>query len=135
MSSRVAVIGAGMTRFMRRSEETGVELASMAVQEALDDAGLGIEDIDAVCLGTAPDAFDGVHMKGDWLLSGSGAKNKPYLRDFVGGGYVTVAVRGDVGAVKAAVEAGAEAARRVGELVSVHVIPRPHNEVEDVIPK
>jgi acetyl-CoA C-acetyltransferase len=80
------VIGAGMTRFMRRSEETGVELASMAVEQALDDAGLGIEDIDAVCLGTAPDAFDGVHMKGDWLLSGSGAKNKPYLRDFVGGG-------------------------------------------------
>lgn len=56
-------------------------------------------------------------------------------RDFVGGGYVTVAVRGDVGAVKAAVEAGAEAARRVGELVSVHVIPRPHDEVENVIPK
>jgi ethanolamine utilization protein EutM len=55
-------------------------------------------------------------------------------RDFVGGGYVTVAVRGDVGAVKAAVEAGAEAARRVGELTSVHVIPRPHSEVEDILP-
>lgn len=55
-------------------------------------------------------------------------------RDFVGGGYVTVAVRGDVGAVKAAVEAGAEAARRVGELTSVHVIPRPHGEVENIIP-
>ncbi len=56
-------------------------------------------------------------------------------REFVGGGYVTVAVRGDVGAVKAAVEAGAEAARRVGELVSVHVIPRPHQEVEGILPK
>jgi microcompartment protein CcmL/EutN len=55
-------------------------------------------------------------------------------RDFVGGGYVTVAVRGDVGAVKAAVEAGAEAARRVGELTSVHVIPRPHSEVENILP-
>ena len=55
-------------------------------------------------------------------------------RDFVGGGLVTVAVRGDVGAVKAAVEAGAEAARRVGELVSVHVIPRPHEEVENIVP-
>jgi ethanolamine utilization protein EutM len=52
----------------------------------------------------------------------------------IGGGYVTVMVRGDVGAVKAAVEAGAEAARRVGELVSVHVIPRPHEEVESILP-
>ena len=52
----------------------------------------------------------------------------------VGGGLVTVMVRGDVGAVKAATEAGAEAARRVGELVSVHVIPRPHNELEVILP-
>jgi microcompartment protein CcmL/EutN len=52
----------------------------------------------------------------------------------VGGGYVTVMVRGDVGAVKAAVEAGAEAAKTVGELVSVHVIPRPHSEVEIILP-
>ena len=55
-------------------------------------------------------------------------------KEFVGGGLVTVTVRGDVGAVKAAVEAGAEAARRVGELVSVHVIPRPHPEVEGILP-
>ena len=54
--------------------------------------------------------------------------------DKVGGGLVTVMVRGDVGAVKAATEAGAEAARSVGELVSVHVIPRPHAETEAVIP-
>ena len=51
-------------------------------------------------------------------------------REYIGAGYVTVFVRGDVGAVKAATDAGAAAARRVGELVSVHVIPRPHAEVE-----
>ena len=53
----------------------------------------------------------------------------------IGAGYVTVLVRGDVGAVKAATDAGAAAARRVGELLSVHVIPRPHGEVERVLPK
>jgi microcompartment protein CcmL/EutN len=52
----------------------------------------------------------------------------------IGSGYVTVLVRGDVAAVKAATDAGAAAARRVGELVSVHVIPRPHTNVEDVLP-
>ena len=51
-------------------------------------------------------------------------------KEYIGSGYVTVFVRGDVGAVKAATDAGAAAARRVGELVSVHVIPRPHVEVE-----
>jgi len=53
----------------------------------------------------------------------------------IGGGYVTVMVRGDVGAVKAATDAGAAAAQRVGELISVHVIPRPHNETEMLLPK
>jgi len=53
----------------------------------------------------------------------------------VGGGLVTVMVRGDVGAVKAAVEAGGAAAKRVGELISVHVIPRPHDDVEAILPK
>ena len=53
----------------------------------------------------------------------------------IGGGLVTVMVRGDVGAVKAAVEAGGAAAKRVGELVSVHVIPRPHEDVEAILPK
>ena len=52
----------------------------------------------------------------------------------IGGGYVTVLVRGDVAAVKAAVDAGAAAARKVGELVSVHVIPRPHEQLEEVLP-
>jgi ethanolamine utilization protein EutM len=56
-------------------------------------------------------------------------------KEYIGAGYVTVMVRGDVGAVKAATDAGAAAARRVGELVSVHVIPRPHAEVEKVLPK
>jgi microcompartment protein CcmL/EutN len=56
-------------------------------------------------------------------------------KEYVGAGYVTVLVRGDVGAVKAATDAGAAAARRVGELVSVHVIPRPHAEVEKILPR
>jgi ethanolamine utilization protein EutM len=56
-------------------------------------------------------------------------------KEFIGGGYVTVMVRGDVGAVKAAVEAGAVAAKKVGELVSVHVIPRPDDQVEGILPK
>ena len=55
-------------------------------------------------------------------------------KEHVGGGLVTVMVRGDVGAVKAATDAGAAAAGRVGELVSVHVIPRPHGEVESISP-
>ena len=56
-------------------------------------------------------------------------------KEYIGAGYVTVMVRGDVGAVKAATDAGAAAARRVGELLSVHVIPRPHAEVERILPK
>ncbi len=56
-------------------------------------------------------------------------------REQVGSGLVTVMVRGDVGAVKAATDAGAAAASRVGELVSVHVIPRPHEEVEMILSK
>ncbi len=54
---------------------------------------------------------------------------------YIGAGFVTMLVRGDVGAVKASTDAGASAARRVGELVSVHVIPRPHAEVEKILPK
>jgi ethanolamine utilization protein EutM len=56
-------------------------------------------------------------------------------KEHVGGGYVTVMVRGDVGAVKAATDAGAAAAKRVGELVSVHVIPRPHMDLEKILPQ
>lgn len=54
--------------------------------------------------------------------------------EYVGGGLVTVVVRGDVGAVKAATDAGAASASRLGEVVSVHVIPRPHTEVEAILP-
>ncbi|MFQ5630928.1 MAG: ethanolamine utilization microcompartment protein EutM [bacterium] len=56
-------------------------------------------------------------------------------KEHVGGGLVTVMVRGDVGAVKAATDAGAAAAEKVGELISVHVIPRPHADVEMILPK
>ncbi|WDP90299.1 MAG: ethanolamine utilization microcompartment protein EutM [Desulfobacter sp.] len=56
-------------------------------------------------------------------------------KEQIGSGLVTVMVRGDVGAVKAATDAGAAAAERVGEVVSVHVIPRPHTEVEDILPQ
>ncbi len=56
-------------------------------------------------------------------------------KEYIGAGYMTIFVRGDVGAVKAATDAGAAAARRVGELISVHVIPRPHGEVERILPK
>jgi ethanolamine utilization protein EutM len=52
----------------------------------------------------------------------------------VGSGLVTVMVRGDVGAIKAAVDAGAAAGKKVGEVVAVHVIPRPHSDVEDILP-
>ena len=56
-------------------------------------------------------------------------------KEYIGAGFVTVMARGDVGAIKAATDAGAAAARRVGELISVHVIPRPHAEVERILPK
>jgi len=56
-------------------------------------------------------------------------------KEYIGNGYVTVMVRGDVGAVKAATDAGAAAAQRVGELISVHVIPRPHDDVETILPE
>ncbi|MGY5340710.1 BMC domain-containing protein, partial [Levilactobacillus spicheri] len=55
-------------------------------------------------------------------------------KEQIGSGLVTVMVRGDVGAVKAATDAGAAAGEKVGELISVHVIPRPHNEVEGILP-
>lgn len=56
-------------------------------------------------------------------------------QELVGADLVTVIVRGDVGAVKAATDAGAAAAQRVGELISVHIIPRPHEDIEIILPK
>ncbi len=83
---RVAVVGAGMTKFVRRSLDTGRELAWEAAKLALDSCELTIGEIDAVVMGTAPDAFDGVHMKSEWLADGAGAWGKPYMRGYVGGG-------------------------------------------------
>ena len=83
---RVAIIGAGLTLFRRNLKETGKELAYEAAKMALDAAGMELRDIQSVVMGTAPDAFDGVHMKGEYLADGAGARNKPYVRVFVGGG-------------------------------------------------
>ncbi len=86
MGRRVAVVGAGMTRFVRRAQETGKELAWEAARAALDSCELTLKDVDAVCLTSAPDAFDGVHMKGEYLSDGAGAFGKPFIRTYVGGG-------------------------------------------------
>ena len=86
MGRRVAVIGAGMTRFVRRAQETGKELAWEASRAALDSCELQLSDVDVVCLTSAPDAFDGVHMKGEYLSDGAGAYGKPFMRTYVGGG-------------------------------------------------
>ena len=67
-------------------------------------------------------------------LQGEDESNYLVAVDTVGAGFVTAIVRGDVAAVKAATDAGAAAARRVGELVGVHVIPRPHGSVDEVMP-
>jgi acetyl-CoA C-acetyltransferase len=83
---KVAVVGAGMTKFMRRAQETGKELAWYASKMALDSCDLTLDDIDCVALGTAPDTFDGVHMKGEYLSDGAGAWGKPFMRNYVGGG-------------------------------------------------
>ena len=83
---KVAIVGAGITKFVRRAQETGKELSWQASKMALDSCGLTLDDVEAVTLGTAPDAFDGVHMKGEYLADGAGALRKPYMRHYVGGG-------------------------------------------------
>lgn len=83
---RVAIVGAGMTKFVRRAQETGRELAYEAAKMALDSCELTLKDVDSVSLGTAPDAFDGVHMKGEYLSDGAGGWRKPIMRPYVGGG-------------------------------------------------
>lgn len=85
MGNRVAIVGAGMTKFVRRAQETGQELAFYATKAALDSCGMKLDQIDGVVLGSAPDTFDGVHMKGEYLSPGAGAWGKPYMRCFVGG--------------------------------------------------
>ncbi len=86
VKKRVAVIGAGITLFRRRLKETGKELSYHAANMALETANMTRKDIDSIVMGTAPDAFDGIHMKADNLLDGAGATQKPYSRVFVGGG-------------------------------------------------
>jgi acetyl-CoA C-acetyltransferase len=83
---RVAIVGAGITKFVRRAQETPKELAYEAVRMALDSSEMTMKDIDCVALGTAPDGFDGIHMNGEYLVDGAGAFRKPYMRHFVGGG-------------------------------------------------
>jgi acetyl-CoA C-acetyltransferase len=83
---RVAIVGAGMTRFVRRAQETGKELAWQATSKALESCEMTLDDIDCVVVGTAPEAFDGVHMKSEYLSDGCGAWRKPVMRGYVGGG-------------------------------------------------
>lgn len=82
----VAVIGGGMTLFRRRLKETGKELSYLATKMAMEETGIEKKDIDMVVMGSAPDAFDGIHIKGDNLLDGCAAAGKPYVRVFNGGG-------------------------------------------------
>lgn len=83
---RVAIVGAGLTKFYRNAQETPKELAYEAAKMALESCEMKLSDIECVVNGTAPDAFDGVHMKGEYLSDGSGAYRKPYMRHYVGGG-------------------------------------------------
>ncbi len=83
---RVAIVGAGITKFVRRALETPKELAYEASSMALDSCEMSLKDIDCVTIGSAPDAFDGVHMKGEFLADGSGGYKKPVMRHYVGGG-------------------------------------------------
>jgi acetyl-CoA C-acetyltransferase len=84
--NRVAIVGAGMTKFVRRAQETPKELSWEAAHLALESCGMTLDDVDAVVIGTAPDAFDGVHMKSEYLSDGCGAWGKPVMRGYVGGG-------------------------------------------------
>ncbi|MEN6572203.1 MAG: ethanolamine utilization microcompartment protein EutM [Anaerolineaceae bacterium] len=93
---------------------------------ALDTALIALGMVETKGLVGAIEAADAMVKAANVVLIGS---------EYVGGGFVTVMVRGDVGAVKAATDAGAAAAKRVGELVSVHVIPRPHQDVEMILPQ
>ncbi|MEM2446421.1 MAG: thiolase domain-containing protein [Candidatus Bathyarchaeia archaeon] len=89
---RVAIVGAGMTKFVRRALETAKELAWEAASMALESCEMTLDDIDCVVLGSAPDAFDAVHMKSEYLSDGAGAWGKPYIRCYVGGGTGVMAV-------------------------------------------
>jgi ethanolamine utilization protein EutM len=96
------------------------------IEMALDTALIALGMVETKGLVGAIEAADAMVKAANVVLIGS---------EYVGGGYVTVMVRGDVGAVKAATDAGAAAAKRVGELASVHVIPRPHQDLEIILPQ
>lgn len=83
---RVAVVGAGITKFARFAKETPEEMAFEATKMALDSCEMKASQIDCVSIGSAPDAFDGFHMKGEMLAAGSGGWGKPVMRPYVGGG-------------------------------------------------
>src|SRR5256886_8132383 len=89
---RVAIIGAGLSLFMRRALDTGKELSYYAASQALDAAGVRRKDIQAVVMATAPDAFDGVHLQGEWLLDQAGGVGQPHLPASVGGGTSGVSI-------------------------------------------
>src|SRR5512137_2721787 len=93
---------------------------------ALDTSLIALGMVETRGLVGAIEAADAMVKAANVVLIGS---------EYVGGGLVTVMVRGDVGAVKTATNAGAAAAKRVSEVVSVHVIPRPHSDVEMILPK
>jgi acetyl-CoA C-acetyltransferase len=75
-----------MTKFVRRAQETAKELAWAAASRALESCEMTLDDIDAVVIGTAPEAFDGVHMKSEYLSDSCGGWGKPVIRGYVGGG-------------------------------------------------
>lgn len=83
---KVGIVSVGLTKFMRRAKETPKELAYYAAKTALDEAGITRKDVDAAIIGSAPDAFDGVHQKHEYLTDGAGGVNLPTMRGYVGGG-------------------------------------------------
>ncbi len=105
---------------MARQAFTAADIRRIHAEQKSGVLVLGPQDL------ITPEAADAMVKAANVTLIGS---------EYVGGGFVTVMVRGDVGAVKAATDAGAAAAKRVGELVSVHVIPRPHLDVEMILPQ
>src|ERR1700693_3877249 len=106
-----------------RRSVNGLDVPESRDEERMSNEALGM--IETKGLVASIEAADAMVKAANVILIG---------KEYIGSGYVTVMVRGDVGAVKAATDAGAAAARRVGELVSVHVIPRPHEHVEKILP-
>lgn len=85
-NKKVGMVSVGLTQFQRRAKETAKELCYYSAKMALDNAGITRKDVDGVIVGSAPDAFDGVHQKHEYLTDGSGGFNLPTMRGYVGGG-------------------------------------------------